>query len=83
MVRQTPAWVHDVVADISAQSPGSAILPSIQVAETYVKEPLPAAEFGAALEQALKPPSIGVVFWSWDALAKSPEKQGILRRLVH
>jgi hypothetical protein len=83
MVRQTPAWVHDVVADISAQANGAAILPSIQVAETYVKEPLAAAEFGAALEQALRPPSKGVVFWSWDALAKSPEKQAILRRLVH
>jgi hypothetical protein len=83
MVRQTPAWVHDVVTDISAQTRGAAILPSIQVAETYVKEPLAAAEFGAALEQALAPPSIGVVLWSWDALAKSPEKQALLRRLVH
>lgn len=83
MVRQTPAWVHDVVMDISAQTRGAAILPSIQVAETYVKEPLAAAEFGAALEQALAPPSIGVVLWSWEALAKSPEKQALLRRLVH
>jgi hypothetical protein len=83
MVRQTPAWVHDVVMDISAQTRGAAILPSIQVAETYVKEPLAAAEFGTALEQALRPPSKGVVFWSWDALAKSPEKQAILRRLFH
>jgi hypothetical protein len=83
MVRQTPAWVHDVVMDIFAQSPGASVLPSIQVSEAYVQEPLAAAEFGAALEQALRPPSIGVVFWSWDALAKSPEKQAILRRLIH
>jgi hypothetical protein len=83
MARQSPAWVHDVVMDVSAQTRGAAILPSIQVAEAYVKEPLDAAEFGAALEQALTPPSIGVVLWSWDALAKSPEKQALLRRLVH
>jgi hypothetical protein len=83
MVRQTSAWVHDVVEDISGQTSGATILPSIQVAEAYVKEPLDAAEFEAALEQALRPPSKGVVFWSWDALSKSPEKQAILRRLVH
>ena len=83
MVRQTPAWIHDVVEDISAQAEGAPVLPSIQVAEAYVKEPLPAAEFEAALEQALKPPSIGVVLWSWDALSKSPEKQALLKRLVH
>jgi hypothetical protein len=83
MVRQTPAWVHDVVEDISALTKGAPVLPSIQVAEAYVKGPLPAAEFEAALEQALKPPSIGVVLWSWDALSRSPEKQAVLKRLVH
>ena len=83
MVRQTPAWVHDVVADISAQTGGAAVLPSIQVSEAYVEDKLSPDEFRAALEQALRPPSKGVVLWSWDALAKSPEKQDLLKRLVH
>ncbi|MBE3111508.1 MAG: hypothetical protein IMZ46_13560 [Acidobacteria bacterium] len=84
MVRQSPAWIHDIVADFSAQTQGrGTILASTQVSEAYVKEALPPDEFGAALEEALKPPSIGVVLWSWDALAKSPEKRDILRTMVH
>jgi len=81
MVRQTPAWVHDVVADISAQTQGAAVLPSIQVSKAYVEDELPPDEFRAALEQALRPPSKGVVLWSWDALSKSPEKMAILKSL--
>ena len=83
MVRRTPAWVHDVVAGISAETKGAAVLPSIQVSEAYIEDKLSPDEFRAALEQALKPPSKGVVLWSWDALAKSPEKQALLQRLVH
>ena len=78
MVRQTPAWVHDVVADFSAQT-RVAILASTQVSEAYVEKTLAPDEFRAALEAALLPPSIGVVLWSWDALSKSPEKKEILK----
>ncbi|MGZ5514283.1 MAG: hypothetical protein ACXW2O_04135 [Candidatus Aminicenantales bacterium] len=82
MVRRTPAWVHDVVADISTRT-GATVLASTQVSEAYIEQALPPDEFQAAAAEALKPPSIGVVFWSWDALAKSPEKQALLMRLVH
>ena len=82
MVGRTPAWVHDVVLDISSRT-GATVLASTQVSEAYVERALPPDEFRAATEEALKPPSIGVVFWSWDALSKSPEKQAVLRRLVH
>lgn len=78
MVLRTPAWVHDVVADLAARS-RAPILPSIQVAEAYIAKPLPPDEFRSALEAALQPPSWGVVLWNWDALAKSPEKKAILR----
>jgi hypothetical protein len=78
MVLRTPAWVHDVVADL-AQRSRAPILPSIQVAEAYIDQPLPPEEFRAALEEALKPPSWGVVLWNWDALSKSAEKKAILR----
>ncbi len=84
MVRRSPDWVHDVVADFSAQTRGrGTILASTQVSQAYVEEALPSAEFGAALEEALKPPSIGDVLWSWDALSKSPEKMAILKARVH
>jgi len=35
-----------------------------------------------ALTEALKPPSVGVVFWNWDALDKSPEKKDAVRAAV-
>jgi len=84
MVRQSPAWVHDVVTDFSAQTQGKvALLASTQVSEAYINEALSPDEFRAALDEALRPPSIGVVFWSWDALAKSPEKRDILKARAH
>jgi hypothetical protein len=82
MVRRSPAWVHDVVADISSRTRAK-VLASTQVSAAYVDQPLSPGEFRAAAEEALKPPSIGVVFWSWDALAKSSEKRAVLRHLVH
>lgn len=82
MVRRDPAWIHDVVEDISSRT-GAPVLASTQVSEAYVEETLSPEEFRAAAAEALRPPSIGVVFWSWDALAKSPQKQALLRRLLH
>jgi hypothetical protein len=82
MVRRDPAWVHDVVADISLRT-GARVLASTQVSQAYVDQALLPEEFRAAAAEAIKPPSFGVVFWSWDALAKSPEKRALLKRLVH
>lgn len=82
MVRRPPAWVHDVVDDLAARAP-AAILASTQVAEAYIEQALSPDEFEASVGEALKPPSIGVVLWSWEALAKSREKRDILKALVH
>jgi len=82
MVRRTPAWVHDVVADAADLAGGVPVLPSIQVDRAYVDEDLPPAEFRAALDQALRPPSRGVVLWSWAALAGSPGKKAVLRSVA-
>lgn len=81
MVLRTPAWVREVVADLASRS-RAPILPSIQVAEAYIDKPLPPEEFRAALEEALKPPSLGVVLWSWDALERSAEKKAILKSVA-
>jgi len=56
-----------------------ALLASTQVSEAYINEALSPDEFRAALDEALRPPSVGVVLWSWNALAKSPEKMEILK----
>jgi len=81
MVLRTPAWVHEVVADLAARS-RAPVLPSIQVGEAYIDKPLPPEEFRSALEEALKPPSLGVVLWNWDALDKSAEKKAIFKSVA-
>jgi hypothetical protein len=80
MVRQTPAWVHSVVEDMTART-RMPILPSIQVKEAYRDEPLSVEEFRAALVEALKPLSRGVVFWSWDSLGPDAERKAVVRSL--
>jgi hypothetical protein len=74
MTKRPPDWVASVVEDIRRAAPNP-ILPSIQVKEAYLTEKVSPAEFEASLVEALKPPAAGVVFWNWDALAESSEKQ--------
>ena len=81
MVRRTPAWVHSVTLDAYDRT-RSRILPSIQVDKAYIEDPYPPADFKEALQEALKPPSAGVVFWSWEALSRSPERKDIVRSLL-
>ncbi len=80
MVRQTPEWVHAVTQDAFDRT-RSRILPSIQVDKAYIEDPYTLDEFKRALDEALKPPSAGVVFWSWDALSRSPERLEAVRTL--
>lgn len=79
MVMQPPQWVHSVVLDFDTQVPGSRILPSIQVNKAYLEASFSEKNFKSALIESLKPPSSGVIFWSWEALEKSPEKLKIVR----
>jgi peptidoglycan/xylan/chitin deacetylase (PgdA/CDA1 family) len=82
MLENPPDWVHRVVVGLARDS-AAPVLPSIQVGEAYrpgvVFTP---AEFEEGLRAALKPPSRGVVFWSWDALVKEPEKLRIVREVL-
>jgi hypothetical protein len=82
MLRRPPRWIRSVVRTLAATT-GARILPSIQVQEAYRPgEPLTAEEFAQDLREALRPPSAGVVLWSWDGLAKEPEKQRALRSVL-
>jgi hypothetical protein len=74
MLKRKPPWVHEVVEDAHSRTHGL-IVPSIQVGNAYVTDGLSTEEFKEALEEALRPPSGGVIFWKWDALAKEPEKK--------
>ena len=81
MVKREPAWIHSVVRDISDQA-DCKIIPSIQVNEAYLKDILSAEEFEQTLIEALKPPSSGVFFWSWEQLEKIPEKKEIMKKVL-
>ena len=82
MVKCEPPWIHSVVRDIQVEA-DCRILPSIQVKEAYLKDRLTVEEFRAALTEALKPPSRGVVFWSWEALSSEPEKKEVIEELIN
>jgi len=77
MVRRTPSWVHSVARDIYDRTHGR-VLPSIQVDKAYIDDPYTLAQFREAVTEALKPPSLGVIFWSWDALNKAPDRKEAL-----
>jgi hypothetical protein len=81
MLYRDPAWVGRVTRELAARVAGT-ILPSIEVKESYRKDPLTEAFFSAALDAALAPPSGGVVFWSWPYLAEEKAKQEVLARRV-
>ncbi len=80
MVKRDPPWIHSVVKDIRLQA-DCKVLPSIQVREAYLKDRLTVHEFRASLTEALKSPSEGVVFWSWEALEMEPEKKKVIAEL--
>jgi hypothetical protein len=82
MLKKEPSWVSSIVKDLSRQSNGSAIMPSIQVKEAYLSHPLTNEEFEENIISALESPSVGVVFWSWEHLMDSPAKKEILKKTV-
>jgi len=81
MVKREPGWVNLIVNDVSKIS-GRNVLPSIQVSREYLSEKVSGELFKKNLQEALKKPSGGVVFWSWEKLKTSPEKFKIVRELI-
>ncbi len=81
MVKQSPAWIRDVVTDINNQG-AAVILPSIQVEKTYRPQELNLDLFKAYLDAALAGPSRGLVIWSWEKLAEDPAKLAAFRTVI-
>lgn len=79
MVKQNPPWIHSIVEDLYLQT-GSQVLPGIQVDKAYLDTELDRQEFEQSLEEAIRPPSHGVVFWSWESLVESPEKIQVVQK---
>jgi hypothetical protein len=82
MLERPPRWIHSMVVRLADES-AAPILPSIQVGEAYRPGvAFTAAEFEQHLREALEPPSRGVVFWSWEALSKDPQKRRVVREVL-
>jgi hypothetical protein len=79
MLYREPDWVERVARELAGRVAVS-VLTSVEVKESYRSEELTDAFFAAALRAALRPPSDGVVFWSWPPLAASESKRAILAR---
>jgi hypothetical protein len=77
MLYRDPGWVGRVTRELAGRVT-TPVLPSIEVKESYRKEPLTKEFFAAALQAALASPSAGVVFWSWPPLSEDTAKQEIL-----
>ena len=81
MVKQNPSWIHEIVKGMNNKA-NNKILPSIQVSKAYLNTPINKDEFESALTESLKPPSKGVVFWSWERLVKDSGKMAIVKNKV-
>ncbi len=81
MLKRDPPWIHSVVQDMCDRT-GGRVIPSIQVSKAYLEKDFPTEEFQDALEEALKYPSAGVIFWSWEALDKDQEKKKAVRDVL-
>ncbi len=81
MIKRETSWIHDVTNNIYEQTNGHILL-SIQVSKEYLQNDLTVEDFMNALEQSLKAPSVGVVFWNWDAIAESSEKKAIIKKFI-
>jgi uncharacterized lipoprotein YddW (UPF0748 family) len=81
MVKRDPAWIHRIVEELH-QATGGPVIPSIQVNRAYLETKLTPEEFEQSIREAVKPPSAGVVFWSWEQLESSPEKQELLKDIL-
>jgi hypothetical protein len=79
MLMRDAGWISNVVRDMNRRAPRK-ILSSIQVYPYYINSPFTADEFSQCLEEALKDPSDGVVFFSWPLFERDSARMDIVSR---
>jgi hypothetical protein len=79
MCKREPEWINTVVSSHSAESVNP-VIPSIQIKKAYEEKPITDEIFEKNLKASLKPPSSGVLLWSWEALMESSSKQNVLKK---
>jgi hypothetical protein len=82
MLDRDAGWISDVVSDMDKHAKGK-ILPSIQVYPYYIDKTFTADDFKQCVNEALKSPSRGVVFFSWPLFEKDSLRMEVVSRLVH
>ncbi|MFX0182097.1 MAG: hypothetical protein ACFE95_03350 [Candidatus Hodarchaeota archaeon] len=81
MLKRKPSWISSVVKDMYEQTKQK-IIPSIQVEKCYLTTEISTKEFGEMIAEAVKDPSNGVIFWSWEKIKDSYEKKEQLRTRI-
>ncbi len=81
MVRQDPQWIHDITEEMH-QLTSANVIPSVQVGLAYLENEFDLEEFRKTITEALKPPSGGVILWSWERLIAEPEKVDLFREIL-
>jgi hypothetical protein len=81
MLKRDAGWIADVVVDMDKRSPEK-ILPSIQVYPYYIDRPFTTKDFKQCVEEALKSPSRGVVFFSWPLFEKDSLRMEVVKEFI-
>jgi hypothetical protein len=81
MLKRDADWISDVVTDINKRAPGK-VLPSIQVYPEYIDRQFSGEDFKQCLTAALRPPSRGVVFFSWPLFEKDSSRMEVVKEIV-
>ncbi|MFX0171199.1 MAG: hypothetical protein ACFE9L_04710 [Candidatus Hodarchaeota archaeon] len=58
------------------------IIPSIQVEKCYLTTEISIKEFSEMITEAVKDPSNGVIFWSWEKIKNNYEKKEQLKTII-
>jgi hypothetical protein len=82
MLERDAEWISDVVADMDLRASGM-ILPSIQVYPYYINRSFTSEDFRKSMKEALKPPSRGVVFFSWPLFEKDSARMDVVTEIMN
>jgi hypothetical protein len=77
MLDRDAKWISDVVKDMDLKAKGM-VIPSIQVYPYYIERQFTPADFRSCMVEALKPPSRGVIFFSWPLFEKYSSRMRVV-----
>jgi len=81
MLKRDAGWIAAVVVDMDKRSPDM-VLPSIQVYPYYIDQRFTTEDFKRCVREALKPPSRGVVFFSWPLFERDSLRMEVVKEVV-